>query len=201
LLDVRRKLFVGLFILVAGLIALPAGAAYLPRMRPYTGIGVVVFTSSDSGEQGSGLLLYDEPGLVRVGILNTLRLPGNEWVFGGSGMPPLVVSARKGHWLRVYYDDAGREAWIDPQSKGQYQTWEQYLKHQVCSMLPGLQPQYYQLLEQPGGKRLDTLSPKQTFRVLRLENMWAAVLIEQEKIGWVRWHEDDGRLLMGTGKK
>jgi hypothetical protein len=200
LIDVRRVFVVGLFFLVLGLTSLTVFAANQPRMRPYTGIGVVVFTPSDGAGQELTLPLYAEPGLARIGVLNNLRLSGNEWVFG-SGVQPLVVSARKGQWLRIYYDDAGREAWIDPQGKGRFQAWEQYLQHQVCSMLPGLQPQYYQLLEQPGGKLLDTLTPKLTFKLLKAEHTWGMVLINQARIGWVRWRDDDGRLLMGTGKK
>lgn len=145
--------------------------------------------------------LYEEPGLSRVGILNSSRISGNEWIFGLSdGTLPLIVSARKGDWLRVFYDDAGREAWIDARSKGRFQSWEQFLKLQTGHMLPALQPQYYHMLRQPGGELLATLTPKQLFRVLKLENAWGMVLTEQSQIGWVRWCDSDGRLTIGTGK-
>jgi SH3-like domain-containing protein len=177
-------------------------AASPPLMRPYTGIGLVVFSqSSDAQSQGLQLPMYEEPGLSRIGMLVTTRLSGNEWIFGlQEGIPPLVVSARKGDWLRVYYDDAGREAWIDPQNKGRFQSWEQYLRLQTGRMLPGLQPQHYQLKQQPGGKLLATLAPKQMFKVLRLENAWGMVLTDQAQIGWVRWRDNDGRLMIGVGK-
>ena len=177
-------------------------AAAPPRMRPYTGIGLVVFSQAgETPDRGLQLPMYEEPGLSRIGMLVTTRLSGNEWIFGlQEEIPPLVVSARKGDWLRVYYDDAGREAWIDPQNKGRFQSWEQYLKLETGRMLPGLQSQYYQLQQQPGGRLLATLTPKQMFKVLKLENSWGMVLTEQAQIGWVRWRDDDRRLVVGIGK-
>lgn len=145
--------------------------------------------------------LYEEPGLSRVGMLLSSRLSGNEWIFGlTEGSLPLIVSARKGEWLRVSHDDAGREAWIEPQSKGRFQSWEQFLKLQTGRMLPALQAQYYQLRQQPGGRSLGALSPKQVFKVLKIENAWGMVLTDQSQIGWVRWYDEDGRLTIGTGK-
>jgi hypothetical protein len=169
-------------------------------MRPYTGIGLVVF--STSGTQDLLLQMYEEPGITRTGVLKSTITSGNEWIFGASReVIPLIVSARKGDWLRVFFDDAGREAWIEPQNKGHFQSWEQYLKKQTGRMLPALQPQYYQLLEQPGGKLLGTMTPKQVFKVLKLDSSWAMVLTDISRIGWVRWRDDDGRLTVGTGNK
>ena len=177
-------------------------AAPPPQMRPYTGIGLVVFPGVDSPQkQGQQLQLYEEPGLSRIKLLNSSILPGNEWIFGSSdGSAPLIVSARKGVWLQVFFDDAGREAWINPQDKGQFQSWEQYLKQHTGRMLPALQPKYYQLLQQHGGKLLATLTPKQVFKVLKLEGSWGVVLTDKGQMGWLRWRDSDGRLTVGIGK-
>jgi hypothetical protein len=198
-----RKLFIYLILFVAGIIGSAAFAAAPPRMRPYTGIGLVVFSQSDTAQdENLQVPLYEEPGIYRVGMLNSSRLSGNEWIFGLQvGAPPLIVSARKGDWLRVFYDDAGREAWIGPQGNVRFQSWEQFLKLQTGRMLPALQPQYYQLHQQPGGKLLTALTPKQVFKVLKIENAWGMVLTDQGQIGWLRWCDDDGRLTIGTGKK
>lgn len=145
--------------------------------------------------------MYEEPGLARIGVLTDPGLSGNEWIFGSSGKSaPLIVSARKGEWLRVFYDDAGREAWIEPQQRGRFESWEQFLKLRFGRMLPGLQPQYYQVLQRPGGKLIATLSPKQQFKVLKVEASWGMVLIDQAQLGWVRWQDVDGRLTIGAGK-
>lgn len=181
----------------------PVGyAASTPFMRPYTGVGLLVFSHSDQArDEEQNIPLYEEPGLSRVGTLISSRLSGNEAVFSQyERNTPLIVSACKGEWLRVFYDDAGREAWIDPRNYGRFQTWEQFLKLQTGRMLPALQSQYYQFLQQPGGKQLAVLTPKQVFKVLKLDNGWAMVLSEG-RIGWVRWRDDDGRLTVGTGRK
>ena len=175
-------------------------AATPPRMRPYTGVGVLIFPQSDKVlTQDLRLQLYEEPGLSRIGMLNDSRLSGNESIFTlPEGALPLIVSARKGDWLRVVYDDAGREAWVNPENKGRFQSWEQVLKRQTGCILPGLPLQYYKLQQYPGGKLLATLSPKQIFKVLKLENDWGMVLTDQLLIGWLRWRDEDGRLLVGV---
>lgn len=178
-------------------------AAPPPKMRPYSGIGLVVFMQSDNLQnQSLQEPLYDEPGLSRVGMVDGSIITGNGWIFGlPDGKSPLIVSARKGNWLRVFYDDAGREAWIELQSRGRFQTWEEFLKLQSSRMLPALQPQYYQLQQLPGGKLLATLTPKRIFRVLKIENFWSMVLTDQGQIGWLRWCDNDGRLTIGSGDK
>jgi hypothetical protein len=191
-------------LLVLALLLIGAGgeAAAPPRMRPYVGVGVVIFPAGENGQpvQELQLPLYEEPGLARVGMLTSSRLPGSEWIFAPSASAPLVVSARKGTWLRVIYDDAGREAWLEPGQGGRFQAWEQYLKMQTGHLLAGVQPVFYQLVKQPGGKLLATLTPKQVFKVLKLEGSWIMVLTDQSLIGWLRWCDDDGRLLVGLNR-
>lgn len=187
------------FLILLVLYTTTTALAAPPRMRPYTGIGVVVFPQLDKPQGGDlQLQLYEEPGLLRIEVLNNSRLSGNEWVFGlTDGSSPLIVSARKDGWLRVFYDDAGRQAWIDPLYKGSFQPWEEYLRLQTVRMLPGLRTHYYRLLQRPGGKQLATLAPKQIFKVLTIEDSWGMVLTDQALIGWLRWRDEDGRLLVG----
>ena len=178
-------------------------AAAIPPMRPYTGIGLIVFSSHGDGVDDGGLQLplYDEPGLDRIGLLTSSRLPAHEWLFDlQEEAPPLIVSARKGDWLRVFYDDAGREAWLKPQTTGRFIPWEQFLRRQSGCLLPGLQPRYLRLLQQPDGKLLAAMTPKRFFKVLKVEDSWALVLREDWQTGWLRWRDDDGRLLIGIGK-
>ena len=179
-----------------------AFAASPPPMRPYAGIGLVVFSTVDSlQKQNLSLQLYEEPGLSRINQLSSSTLPGNELVFGLQEGAPLIVSARKGEWFRVFFDDAGREAWINPQDKGSFHSWEQYLKLHTGRMLPALQPKHYQLLQQPDGKQISLLTPKQVFKVLKLDNSWGMVLTDKGQLGWVRWRDSDGRLTVGIERK
>lgn len=172
------------------------------RMRPYTGVGVLLFSSFENmSKEELQIPLYEEPGISRIGVIDNPKLSGNEWVFGVDTSPPLIVSARKGAWLQVYYDDAGRKAWISPLRKGHFLSWEKFLKLQTCRMLPGLQSAFYRLQKHPDGDSIAIISTKQQFKVLKLENDWGMLLTEQGQIGWVRWRDDDGRLTMGVGKQ
>jgi SH3-like domain-containing protein len=160
---------------------------------------LVVFSkSADFSVQESKLPLYEEPCLIRIGALDGSRLSGNEWIFDiQEGPYPLIVFARKGDWLRVVYDDSGRDAWIDPQNRGRFQAWEEFLRLQTGHLLPGLQPQYYLLQQEPGGQNVAKLTSKNVFKVLRVESVWCLVMIGQTQIGWLRWRDEDSRLLVG----
>ena len=193
--------FIGSVLLVLACSDSVGSAASPPKMRPYSGIGIVVLQGPDSGpDRGKPLHLYEEPGIFRRGELSDTSTSGNEWVFGmHRDSIRLIVVARKGSWLRVCYDDAGREAWIDTRHRGTFQPWDQYLKGQVSHLLPRLRKQYYQLYQQPDLNPLSVLTPKQPFKVLKLENDWVMVMSDQNTIGWLRWRDEDGRLLVGVG--
>jgi hypothetical protein len=167
------------------------------KMRPYAGIGILLVPINGAAP-AEPLPLYEEPALSRTGILNKANLPAFEWIFGvSSTVQPVVVIARKGSWLKVAYDDAGREAWLNPPRHFDVQTWDTFFKGHVSWLLPGLQKKYYQAFQQPGASPVAMLKVKQPFRVLKLEDDWALVLIEQNSLGWVRWKDEDGRLLIG----
>lgn len=176
-------------------------AASPSKMRPYSGIGVVLLNAANSIlNQDEPFYLYEEPGIFRQGELSGAIIPVNEWVLGvQKSHIPLIVMARKGGWLKVCYDDAGREAWLDPQRRGTFQSWDQFMKGQMSHLLPGLFKQYYQLYREPERNPLSTLTPVQQFKVLKLENDWFMVMSDQKTIGWLRWRDEDGRLLVGVG--
>lgn len=177
--------------------AASAAPSSAPKMRPYTGIGILLVTINEP-DQSDPLYLYDEPALSRRDLLNLSAIPPYEWIFGtGTTTLPLIVTARKGAWLRVAYDDAGREAWLNPGRRHVHHSWNQFFKLHVSRMLPGLQKRHYQLYQQPGNTVLATLSVSQVFKVVRLENDWAQIVPDLTMMGWVRWRDEDGRLLMG----
>ena len=176
-------------------------AANPPKMRPYSGIGIFILQAPDSEHVGAEPLhLYEEPGIFRHGEFDRSGTTANEWIFGvEKSRILLVVMARKGSWLKVCYDDAGREAWIDPQRRGTFKTWEQFMRGEIGRLLPALRKPYYQLYRQPGVDPLSVLTPKQMFKVIKLENNWAMIMSDQSTIGWLRWRDEDGRLLVGFG--
>ena len=145
------------------------------------------------------IMLYEEPGLSRLGSLNSGKIPRYDWIFGAApAAVPLIVTGRKGAWLRVAYDDAGREAWLNPARSGAFQSWDFFLKDHIIRLLPGLQKRYYQLYQLKDKEVLAPLTYGQFFKVLQLENDWAMVLSDRNALGWLRWRDDDGRLLIGV---
>jgi hypothetical protein len=185
----------GMLMAVTAAWATPATA---PKMRPYAGIGILLLPIN-TGDPGDSLPLYEEPALSRLGELHETKIPSFDWIFGTTPLSqPLIVMARKGSWLRVTYDDAGREAWLNPPRQIVFQGWDLFFKGNVSRLLPGLQKKYYQVSPQPGTEPVAELTARQPFKVLRLENDWAMVLIiEQNTLGWLRWQDEDGRLLIG----
>lgn len=174
-----------------------------PKMRPYSGIGILMLTVATGAddEKQEPYQLYEEPAIARIGELDLARISKYEWIFGvDHASLPLVVMARKGSWLRVVYDDAGREGWLNPRQRGSFQTWDAFFKGRAGKLLPGLQKRYYQLFRHPGKGALVTLTAKSGFKVVKLENDWALVMPDQNSLGWLRWRDEDGRLLIGLDR-
>jgi len=173
-----------------------ASAEAAQRMRPYSGIGVLSINTV--GLTGP-LPYYNEPGLVRSGALapeTAQRL--NDWIFGVSDRLVLLVKARKGEWLKVERDDAGRESWLLQQRHWQYTPWEQYLKGRYVTFLPNSPKRLMQTVAQPNavqGVPLPAQSPP--MRIIMVQGDWAYVLLDQSSSAWIRWREADSRLLIG----
>ncbi len=196
---VSRCLVLFLLLLILGSYGTFCQAENPLKMRPYSGIGVYVIPKAVSGrEPQSPIYLYREPGLFRIGSVNVSKLSGNEWIFGSqSEYAPLIVMARKGNWLKVCYDEAGREAWIAPQGRDAFKPWDVFLRGGSFHLLPGLRKQYYQLYSQPDQNPMLDLTADLTLRALKVESDWVMVLLEQKASGWLRWRDEDGRLLVG----
>jgi hypothetical protein len=188
-------------ILVILAVSSAIAAAASTAARPYSGIGVLLLATYQDREADilEQAWLYREPAVSRQGPLNIASAPRYEAFFGTKNETRfLIVTARKGEWLRVVYDDAGREAWLPPRRSALFRPWDEFLKGQEGRLLPGLQKRYYQLFRQPGKEALATLTPKHSFRVVKLEHDWSLVMPDQNTLGWLRWRDDDGRLLFVT---
>lgn len=174
-------------------------AAASSGMRPYSGIGILMLEIASRSEpaiQGP-IQLYEEPAISRIGELDFARIPSYEWIFGpDSSMLPLIVTSRKGDWLRVTYDDAGREAWLNARQRGAFYSWAAFFKGQSVRLLPGLKKKQYQIFRQPEKGSLGLPNLKQLFRVVKLENDWSLVMYGQSSLAWLRWRDEDGRLLI-----
>ena len=195
------SLLIILFVLLSPLLADAAVKTVrkAPRMRPYSGAGVltVPLFADIPDDFADPLLLYHEPGLGRLGGLDLARVPRHEWLFGvDRERLQLVVTARKGKWSQVVYDDAGREGWFAQQRFGYFQAWDSFLKGRIAYLLPGLQKRYYQFFRQ-GYAVPVAVTAAQNFKVIMVEGDWAVALQEPNQLGRLRWRDEDGRLLIG----
>ncbi|HEY5513507.1 MAG TPA: SH3 domain-containing protein [Geomonas sp.] len=182
----RLSLLITLTLLV--LCAASAHAAP-PRPRPYSGCGVLALRQVPGSEK-QPVAVYAEPGLQRIAELEIPALPR----LGGSRQEPLVaVSAGKGGWLRLCYDDAGREGWTELLRRWDYLPWQEFLPGRTVRMFPGMKKGLYTLRGEPreGSPERGILRRDQAVLVLQVEDDWARL---QSPPGWLRWRDRDGRL-------
>jgi hypothetical protein len=175
--------------LIVALLLLGAGAAQSapPRPRPDSGCGVLL-VQPEAGAGRSSVVLYQEPGVLRLGELDAARLPR----LGGSESEPLLTAtARKGGWSRVSYDDAGREGWVEQGRSWRYLPWDDFLPGRQLKVLPGLKKGQYAVRSKPDDRapEMASLRKEQEVRVLRVEEGWALL---EAPMGWFRWRDGDG---------
>ena len=177
------------------LLVLAAPVQATPKMRPYSGIGVLQFSTTGLLE---AIPLYDDPGISRSGWLEPAAARNlNGWLFGLSGESFLLVTARKSEWLEVEYDDAGRTAWLTPERRWQYLPWEQFLKGKLALFLRNSPKKQMQVVASPGLADGVPLTTRQPMKIIMTQGDWAYVLLNQHSAGWIRWRDSDGRLLIG----
>ncbi|MBJ6727903.1 SH3 domain-containing protein [Geomonas sp. Red875] len=154
-----------------------------PKPRPYSGFGVVVLGRGDL------LVLYAEPGVQRVGELSAERIPA---LAAEGGEVAVAADARKGEWVRLAYDEAGREGWVELKRSWELCSWEEYLPGRSVRLYGGLKRGLYLLSPTPGeGKGSVSLVPGQTVRVAEVAGEWAR---SERPSGWFRWRDGDRRL-------
>ena len=173
--------------------AIPALAT--PKMRPYSGIGVLQLSSLTVVD---AIPLYDEPGIARCCKLDLKTAKElNAWLFGATHGPFLLVTSQKRDWLEIEHDDAGRTGWIMPERRWSYLPWEQFLKGKRVVFLRTSPKKEIQLLPRSGATTGTPLTTKQPMKVILVQGDWAYILLNQNSSGWIRWRDADGRLLVG----
>jgi hypothetical protein len=166
-----------------------AAQAAPPAPRPYGGTGVLALRPIPAPE-AARVAVYAEPGLQRILEADIPALPR----LAGDQQEPLVaVGATRGGWLRIAYDDAGREGWVEPPRSWEYRPWTEYLPGRLVRVLPGMKKVLYVLRGEPreAGPEQGALVRDQQVRVLQVEEDWARL---QTPAGWFRWRDGDGRL-------
>lgn len=175
------------------------------KPRPLAGIGVL-FIQADSSAQkmdSQPVTLYRDPGVGRLEDLDVADFPPmTQAVKTQPGVYPLAVTRKKGDWIRVIFDDSGREGWLLMSPEWHFRTWDSYLRGGEVKLLNGLRKEFYQLRSSPStsSPAAGTVSREKKLRVVDLDDTWMLVLVELANDGWLRWKDDDGRLLISVEK-
>lgn len=171
------------------------------QFRPFTGSGVAIVRSlnPESPIAPAPVPFYRDPGVARIAerhakdfpsLSSIIRMPAGEY--------PLAVMGKKGEWLRIAYDDAGREGWVQKARWWDYITWEDFLKGRVTRFLPGMKKSVYTLRAGSSATAPQTgaLSGKESMRIIEIADDWAMVIIDTGLSGWITWRDGDGRFLI-----
>lgn len=181
----------------------PSMASAAPlKLRPLSGVGFMeICRPEQQSTVSSSLTLYREPGLGRVADLDLSDIPLLSSVFAGSLQKrQFAVTRVKGEWVRIVYDEAGREGWFVPPRQWNFQYWERFLMGRELRLAAGLKKEYLQLHAEPSvaAPVLESMDRERRLRVLDLSDNWALVLVDMSRSGWFRWKDDDGRFLVSV---
>ena len=193
---VRRPLS-SLLILV--LLSLPVYAAQ--QIRPHAGIGLLIIRplSPDRAAETGSMTLYNYPGVKRIAeVINDVIPELQQVLVPVTGAYAVGVTGKKGDWLKITYDDAGREGWVKMERSWVYTPWESLLKGRSATLLPKLRKSSYQLRKDhsESSEPIETLSSFQKLQVVAIEGDWARIMIEGIPSGWIRWRDQEGRLMI-----
>ena len=196
---VLRTLLLAVVILT---LAVTAPAAP-PKPRPFAGLGLLVLRplSPERRADIARVVLYREPGVGRIGEFAADRLPGLAPVLAPApGEVAVAAMGKKGQWLRIAYDDAGQEGWLEQARPWRFVRWERYLAGRSVRLLPGLRKEFYLPRNEPSptGKAFVAVSPQVPLRVLRCGDEWVLVTLPGGSSAWLRWHDEDGRFTVAV---
>jgi hypothetical protein len=169
-----------------------------------TGIGVVLLRPLRAERAGdlARLVLYAEPGIRRIAVLDAALLPSlSPGISTPDGEYALAVSAKRGDWLCIAYDDADRSGWIRRERYWDFFVWTDYLPGRTATFPPGARTQSRTLRASPSGDSpaLTADVEGQPMRILQVEGDWIRVSAAGGATGWLRWRDGYGRMLIEIG--
>jgi hypothetical protein len=188
-----------LFILLTA-VPLSLHAASPVKARSLSGSGLLLL-GDGHGATPSRLVLYREPGLGRIAELDTTQLPPvAPAARTENGQRAAVVTAKKLDWYRIVYDGSERQGWLRGRPAYRYQRWGELLPGRNITVPAGLKKDFYLLRSEPDSAAppLDTIGRESRLTVLGVAGDWINVRQDVAVSGWLRWRDDNGRLLIAV---
>lgn len=175
-------------------VSLPAAAASPVKARPLSGIGVLLVKG-----EGKVITIYREPKVGRLAELPAAALPGlAPWLGEVEGAFPAVVLSNRPGWLRIIYDSAESDGWVERRRSGEFRPWGEFLQGRSIGMLSGVRKEFYTLRREASvsAEVLRSAGVEEYFRVVTVEGEWMRVRSAAGDKGWLRWRDDNSRLLI-----
>jgi hypothetical protein len=181
------------FLLVLTPFQLQAAAAV--KARTLAGVGVVRIPANVYQDS---VTLYSEPGIGRLQTLPLAALPALRQLGIALDSFCLPVMAKKRGWLKVIIDDSERTGWLEMGRGWEFSSWEHFLANRQAAMLKGIRKDYY-LLHKEAAVRAEPVGTVEKGPLIQLQQIdreWARVESGNGLSGWLRWRDENGRLLL-----
>jgi len=188
-----------LALLVTIFIFASASTAAAPvKARVPGGIGIVLL-HAEAAVKPSTLTIFKEPSLGRIAEIRSIMVPSlSQSISSQEGIIPVIVTSTKSGWYRIIYDDSEREGWIEGRSSYQFYRWEELFRNRPVSLIGGLRKEFYLLRRTPDSSSasINGLAKGDRVTSLALEGDWIKVITDSQTEGWIRWRDENGRLVI-----
>ncbi|MGA7827430.1 MAG: hypothetical protein WCA04_07215 [Geobacteraceae bacterium] len=193
------------FAALVGVVLLFSATVKASSDRPRAGQGILLLRPAFAEQADSlkTLVLYETPGIRRVAMINAARLPSLSLVLPvPTGVYAVAVMGKRGNWFRLAYDESGREGWIKGRQYWNYYRWTDFLPGCFVRFLPELRASLTEFHQEPYDRSpsLGTIAPGQRMYVMEISNRWAKIRSDNDKHGWIRWCDGNGKLLIALEK-
>lgn len=172
----------------------PADAASQVKARIPAGIGILLISNGPTP-----LAIYKEPSLGRVAEIYPGKLPSlSQSISWPEGSIAVIATSKKSGWYRIIYDDGEREGWIEGRPAYQLFKWETLLINRPIALIGGLRKEFYMLRRKPDRSTESVEILGKGVRVTSLSNEgdWIKVISDSKTMGWLRWRDENGRLVI-----
>jgi hypothetical protein len=166
------------------------------KARPLAGTGLLRLPVQTLAP--AEIVLYREPGVGRIQVAGIADLPVLKQSPSAESYCYLPVIARKRGWLKIIYDDSEHDAWIERRNGWLFLSWDEFLTGARVNMARGLRKEFYQPRREPlpSAELLESVEKRQPLAVLQVEGDWIRIAAGENMGGWLRWRDDNGRLLV-----
>jgi len=194
-------MFKRILIILVGLLLVCRPVFGARQIRPLSGSGILIVRPLDPERPAemASIPFFRDPGVARIAEFSAGQIPCLTTILDmPAGEYPYAVMGKKGQWLRIAYDDAGREGWMVIERWWDYIPWEKFLKGRAARLLAGLKRKACVLHETPAETASQTgvLAGQEVLRIVEVAGDWALVVADSGMHGWLPWRDEDGRFLI-----